>query len=110
MQAVDYFPDGDNRIDLDAIVLPQLIQSGTVPGTPLHPVHGDEQGADVHVRHMLEQFDGLPNSGASGDDILHDGDVVTRLRLIAHHNASFAVVLGLFAIEAVGQVPPIIAV
>ena len=88
-------PDGDDGEHLDAVVLAQLVQGGALPGPPLHPVHGDKQGLDVHVSHVLEQLDGLPHGGAGGDYILNDGHVVAVLGLIAHHGAALAVVLGL---------------
>ena len=110
MEEGDDLPHGDDGEDLNAVVLAQLIQGGALPGAPLHPVHRDEQGFDVHVGHMLEQLDGLAHGGAGGDYVLHDGHVVPVLGLVAHHGTALAVVLGLLAVEAVGQIPVIIAV
>ena len=110
MEEGNDLPDGDDGEHLDAVVLAQLVQGGALPGPPLHPVHGDKQGLDVHVSHVLEQLDGLPHGGAGGDYILNDGHVVAVLGLIAHHGAALAVVLGLLAVEAVGQIPVIVPV
>ena len=59
---------------------------------------------------MLKELNGLPHSSAGGDHVLDDGHVVPVLGLVAHHGAALAVVLGLLAVEAVGQVPVIVAV
>ncbi len=61
----------------------------------LHPVHADEEVGHLHVSHGLEQLNALPDGGAGGDHVLHDGDDVAILGLVAHHAAAFAVVLGL---------------
>ena len=106
VEAVHDIPDGDDGIDLDAVVLPQLVQGGAVPGAPLHAVHADEQRGEGHVRHGFEQLDGLPHGGARRHHVLDDGDPAAVLGLIAHHGPALSVILGLLAVEAVGQVPP----
>ena len=110
MKEGDDLTDGHNGVDGDAVVGPQLIQGGAVSSPPLHPVHRDNEGLHVHLGHLFEELNGLPHGGAGGDYVLHDDHMVAVLGFVAHHGAALAVVFGLLAVEAVGEVTPVVAV
>ncbi len=110
MQVGDDLPHGDDGVGVDAVLLLHLLDGGLVAGALFHPVHRDDEGADVHLGGALQHRQALADGGAGGDDVLNDGDPVAVLQLVAHHGAALAVVLGLLAVEAVVHVLPVLLV
>ena len=92
---------GNDTGNLDSHLLLYLLYGGKFTLPAFLPVQRNDHPGRRGTGSM-DQFDGFPDGGSGGNDIVHDQYL--PLQRCAHHAAPLAMVLGLLAIEAPGQI------
>jgi len=102
--------DGDDRVHVDAKILPNLHHGGFAGIlADFATVHRDE-----HIRHgnlctARQDRDHLADCSSGCDDVLNNEDAVSVDGFVAHKTTAFAVIFGFLAVEEERFVDSVVA-